>query len=207
MTRTANADAAFATELVATRPALMRFACRLSRDRSTAECAVQATLLRAWRSRSQLRDRNALQGWLLRICRREHARLYERKQLATIDIDDLQPEQMPAVEDGDPVELAEIRRAVLALDDKYRVPLLMQVLEGRTTAEIAAMLGMPRQTVLTRLFRARRLLRQKLEPRGVVRADGPQISADGAGRSARATRGRSPAQRAQPRGRAAAAPA
>lgn len=205
MTITADADSTFATELEASRSVLLRYACRLSRDRSTAECAVQATLLRAWRSRAQLRDRSALQGWLLKICRREHARLYERKQLTTIDIDSLQPEQMPAVEDGDPVELADIRNAVLGLDDKYRVPLLMQVLEGRSTAEIAAILGVPRQTVLTRLFRARRLLRQRLDSGDSPGASRAPINAAGGGRSRRASRQHPADPAAPPRDRAAGA--
>ncbi|MCI0434092.1 MAG: sigma-70 family RNA polymerase sigma factor [Gemmatimonadetes bacterium] len=141
----------------------MRFASRLNRDHSTAECLVQSTLLRAWRSRSQLRDPRALTGWLLQICRREHARLYDRKQLPTVDIDSLLPEQQPVVEGGDPVEFSEIRDAVFDLDDMYRVPLVLQVVEGWSTAEIASHLGVPRQTVLTRLFRARRLLRSGLQ--------------------------------------------
>lgn len=207
MTRTADADREFANELEAARPALMRYACRLSRDRSTAECAVQAALLRAWRSRDQLRDRSALQGWLLRICRREHARLYERKQIPTIDIDSLLPEQLPTIEDGDPVELVEIREAVLGLDEKYRVPLLMQVLEGRSTAEIAAFLGVPRQTVLTRLFRARRLLRKKLESSDVLRTGGRQISARGVDGDRQPSRRRPAARDVPTRDRAAGAPA
>ncbi len=183
MTGTADTDSAFAIELEASRPALVRYACRLSQDRSTAECAVQETLLRAWRSRAQLRERSALRGWLLRICRREHARLHERKQLPTVDIDSLLPQQVPAVEDGDPVELVEIRRAVLGLDDKYRVPLVMQVVEGRSTAEIAGILCVPRQTVLTRLFRARRLLRQRLAMAAAIPARTRSLNAVAAGRA------------------------
>jgi hypothetical protein len=45
----------------------------------------------------------------------------------------------------------------------YRVPLVLQVVEGWSTAEIASHLGVPRQTVLTRLFRARRLLCVRLQ--------------------------------------------
>lgn len=200
-------DTAFGTELEASRPALMRFACRLNGDHSTLECLVQATLLRAWRSRAQLRDRGALTSWLLRICRREHARLYERKQLPTVDIDSLLPEQVPVVDDGDPVALVEIRRAVLSLDDMYRVPLVMQVLEGRSTADIAAYFGVPRQTVLTRLFRARRLLREKLELAADIRVGRPKFNAAGAGQSGQASQRRSAAQETISRDRAAGAPA
>ena len=178
----ADFDAVFAAGLDSSRPALMRLAGRLSRDRSGAENLAQATLLRAWRSRRQLRDPRALTGWLLSICRRESARLYDRKQLSTVDIDGLLPEQEPAVTDADPVEAREVRAAVDSLDDLYRVPLLLQVVEGWSTAEIAGHLGVPRQTVLTRLFRARRLLRARLRPERDGDADGAPVSAAGRGR-------------------------
>jgi RNA polymerase sigma-70 factor, ECF subfamily len=163
MSAPTGAEADFAAGLESSRPALMRLALRLSRERARAECLAQATLLRAWRSRGQLRDPHALTGWLLSICRREHARQFDRKHLPTIDIDSLLPEQQPTVTDFDPIEAREIRAAVLDLEDMYRVPLVLQVVEGWSTAEIASHLGVPRQTVLTRLFRARRLLRVRLQ--------------------------------------------
>ena len=146
------------------RPALMKHAFWLCRSRSAAEGLVQETMLRAWRSRDQLRDPHALKGWLLTICRREHARAFERRQVLTVCIDDVPDDAQPVVEDADPAEITEVRKAILALDPLYCVPLIMQVIEGRTTAEIAARLGVPRQTILTRLFRARRLLRERLQP-------------------------------------------
>lgn len=185
----ADFDATFVAGLESSRPALMRLAGRLSRDRAGAECLAQATLLRAWRSRGQLRDTRALTGWLLSICRRENARLYDRKRLPTVDIDDLLPEQEPAITDADPIEAREVRAAVNGLDDLYRVPLLLQVVEGWSTAEIADHLGVPRQTVLTRLFRARRLLRARLQPSLVDDGNDPPVSAGGRDRPASTPRG------------------
>lgn len=57
----------------------------------------------------------------------------------------------------------ELFKAVMALDKKYRVPLLLFYYEGYTTAEAASMLGIPEKTVSTRLFRARAKLRTILE--------------------------------------------
>ena len=54
-------------------------------------------------------------------------------------------------------------KAVMALDKKYRVPLLLFYYEGYTTAEAASMLGIPEKTVSTRLYRARAKLRTILE--------------------------------------------
>lgn len=164
MTQSHSNDDDFAAQLEALRPDLMKHAFWLCRSHPVAEGLVQETFLRAWRSRAQLKDPGALKGWLITICRREHARVFERKQLPTISFEDLPPDGQPLVEDHDVAEMAEVRKAIDELDDRYRVPLLMQVVEGRSTAEIAVHLGLPLPTVLTRLFRARRRLRERLQP-------------------------------------------
>ena len=139
---------------------LTRFAFWLSRDRAIAEDVVQETMLRAWRARNELRNTTALRPWLLTIVRRENARLYERKRLPTVDIDEVIASQDTALalSDADP-EIADLRRAILTLPDEYREPIVLQVLGGFTTGEIAKELGLTVPAVLTRLFRARNKLR------------------------------------------------
>jgi RNA polymerase sigma-70 factor, ECF subfamily len=142
------------------RPDLMRFAFWLARDRTVAEDVVQETMLRAWRARSELRSSTALRPWLLTIVRRENARLHERKRLPTIDLDEVIASQDVglALNDTDP-EIADLRRAILALPDEYREPIVLQVLGGFSTGEIAKELGLTVPAVLTRLFRARNKLK------------------------------------------------
>src|SRR5579872_6924050 len=136
------------------RPDLMRFAFWLARDRAVAEDVVQETMLRAWRARSELRDAAATRPWLLTIVRREYARLHERKKLPLVDLDEFVASQDTALalDDVDP-EIADLRRAILALPDEYREPIVMQVLGGFTTVEIAQELQLSVPAVLTRLFR------------------------------------------------------
>jgi RNA polymerase sigma-70 factor (ECF subfamily) len=57
-------------------------------------------------------------------------------------------------------ELLDLRRAILRLPDDYREPLVMQVLGGYSTAEIAKEMNLSIPAVLTRLFRARNRLRE-----------------------------------------------
>ena len=86
------------------RPDLLRFAHWLARDRQLAEDIVQDSLLRAWRSRDSLKDRGAARAWLLTIVRREHARLYERKRLELVSLDealDTQAAEQASGTDGD----------------------------------------------------------------------------------------------------------
>jgi RNA polymerase sigma-70 factor, ECF subfamily len=157
--RGTTAGAAFSRVLEMLRPDLLRFAFWLARDRSVAEDVVQETLIRAWKSQNELKDQAAARPWLLTIVRREHARLYERKRLPTVDVEEVEAIGDPALATDGDAGLDDLRRALVQLPDEYREPLVLQVLGGFSTAEIAAQLGLTQQAVLTRLFRARNRLR------------------------------------------------
>ncbi len=141
------------------RPDLLRFAFWLSRDRALAEDVVQESMLRAWKAQDSLLDESAAKPWFLTIIRREFARTFERKRLPSVNIDDLEESEEPALAATEEHELAQMRAAIFKLPDEYREPLVLQVLMGYTTAEIARELELSGPTVLTRLFRARNRLR------------------------------------------------
>ena len=136
-----------------------RFAFWLARDPCVAEDVVQETLLRAWRSLDALTDDAAARPWLLTIARREHARLHERKRFETVDVDDPAITDHPALARDEDHERGDMHAALLALPEEYREPLVLQVLMGYSTDEIAAHLGLTNGAVLTRLCRARQKLR------------------------------------------------
>jgi RNA polymerase sigma-70 factor (ECF subfamily) len=141
---------------------VFRFVYWLCRDRTLAEDVVQETLLRAWRSLDALSDDKAAKPWLLTIARRELARVFERKRFPTVDIDAANEAQHEALAVNDGHEVDEMRRAILRLDVIHREPLVLQVLMGYSTEEIAKHLDISVPAVLTRLFRARQVLRQQL---------------------------------------------
>jgi RNA polymerase sigma-70 factor (ECF subfamily) len=163
-----HGESAFARLCDELRPDLYRFAFWLARDREVAEDVVQEALLRAWRSRESLAGTASFKPWLLAIVRREHARLYERKRFETVPVDELVGSESPELAVAEEQETMDVRRAILALEDDYREPLVLQVLMGYSTGEIAEQLGLTQGAVLTRLFRARHKLRRQL---GLV-ADG-----------------------------------
>jgi RNA polymerase sigma-70 factor (ECF subfamily) len=157
-----HGESAFARLCDELRPDLYRFAFWLARDREVAEDVVQEALLRAWRSRQSLAETGSFKPWLLAIVRREHARLYERKRFETVPVDDLVGSESPELAVAEEQETMDVRRAILALEDDYREPLVLQVLMGYSTDEIAEQLGLTQGAVLTRLFRARHKLRRQL---------------------------------------------
>jgi RNA polymerase sigma-70 factor (ECF subfamily) len=141
------------------RPDLLRFAFWLARDRALAEDVVQETMIRAWKAQDSLLDEGAAKPWFLTIIRREYARSFERKRFVTVDVEELIAKEEPMLAAADDQELVELRTAIFKLSAEYREPLVMQVLMGHSTAEIAAELGLSNAAVLTRLFRARKQLR------------------------------------------------
>jgi RNA polymerase sigma-70 factor (ECF subfamily) len=138
---------------------MFRYAAWLCRDKSIAEDVVQEALLRAWKSLDALRDDAAAKHWLLTIVRRENARYFERRRLDTVDIDSLTASQSAFLAEAPNEERNELREAIFALEDDYREPLVLQVLMGYSTNEIAEHMGLNQGAVLTRLHRARLKLR------------------------------------------------
>ena len=142
-------------------PELYRYAMGLCRNRDTANDLVQETFLRAWKSQNQLRDMKTARAWLYTILRNENARLYERQRPDARD-----PHSLPAIAVrgyDTSTEAFNLRRALGSLDLQYREPLLLQAIGGFSCKEIGDMLDLKPNTVLTRLFRARKIMREMLE--------------------------------------------
>jgi RNA polymerase sigma-70 factor (ECF subfamily) len=145
--------------VLALSPDIYRYAYFLCKNQDLAEDLVQETFIRAWRFLGSLRDERKAKSWLFTTLRREFARQFERYQPR---FDDVDPDQLPG-ERSSQWEVLVVRRAMLDLPLKYREPIVLQVVGGYSGDEIANMLGVPRATVNTRLFRARQRLRKIFE--------------------------------------------
>lgn len=154
---------------------LFRAAWSILRHRAEAEDAVQAAYLSAFASIGAFEGRSALSTWLTRIAvnealgrkRAEQARRHhlEQEGIAMLDV-----HRESITEPGPDAALAreQIRRrleqAVSALPDPYRTVFVLREIEGLSGEEAANALDLAVATVKTRLFRARRQLRQALAP-------------------------------------------
>jgi RNA polymerase sigma factor (sigma-70 family) len=160
-------------------PRVLRI-CRNVLDREhDAEDAFQATFLALARNGASIRDRCALAGWLQEVAyrtalktraRRSRRRTVERESVA------MHPPRDEPDDQGERVALAELRpvlhEEVTGLPDKYRLPVVLSYLEGKTNEEVAALLKWPVGTVKGRLSRGRALLRSRLTRRGVALSAG-----------------------------------
>jgi len=141
---------------------LYKYALWLCKDKNMAEDVMQEAFLRAWKSLDSLREAKAAKGWLFTIFRREHARQFERKQFQYQDVESMDTISDTQMGYDDRPEAFALRNALKRLPEEYREPLEMQVLGGFSCEEIANILDISSSAVMTRLFRARKKMRQIL---------------------------------------------
>ncbi len=143
-------------------PRLIRLAGLITRDGDQAQDAVQSALERAWRKRSDVRDPARLRSWLDRIVAREAIRQTRGSGLSAQlrrDPDDWiqYPSTMP-----EPAEMVVLRDALGRLSPNHRAVIALHLHEGYSVEETARTLGVPFDTVRSRLRAARERLRREL---------------------------------------------
>jgi len=145
------------------RPRLYRIAFSWCHEAALADDLVQETMEKALKKAGQLRDMDALNTWLYTIlnnCWRDHLR--RRKE--TVDVDDIPFESDDSPEDDNQRHqvVTQVRKAIATLPISQRQVLTLVDLEGCTYIEVANILEVPVGTVMSRLCRARRALKERL---------------------------------------------
>ena len=144
-----------------------RYLRRLSGSDDAAADLSQDTWLRVLRGVASLREPSRFRPWLFGIARRVAIDRLRRQYANPID-DDAALEDLPASEPEAELEsdLAALEAGVASLPMRERDSLALFYLRELSIEEIAALLGVPAGTVKSRLFRARRMLRQQLQTSG-----------------------------------------
>src|SRR5262245_34218400 len=161
-------EAAF--ELLVGRHARMVFGVcrRILGHAQDAEDAFQATFLALVRKGRSVRQQT-LGGWLYRVAYRVALRARRDVAPRTVRAGEGFDVAAPEVPDAAGRELGPVLdEEVNRLPEKHRAAVVMCYLSGRSTAEAAVLLGVPRGTVLSRLAWARQRLRRRLVRRGVA---------------------------------------
>lgn len=151
---------------------MWRVAMSLTRNRADAEDLVQETLLRAYKAIGSF-DGRYPRAWLLTILRNTERNRHRRRRPELLSDPDIAEERGPATEPDDVerrVEDRDFDRAVTAaldeLPDNFRRVIELVDVDGLTYQETADLLGVPLGTVMSRLHRARRRIRDLLVPAG-----------------------------------------
>jgi RNA polymerase sigma-70 factor (ECF subfamily) len=152
----------FTAEVKAKERSLYRIAVSYMRRDADAADAVQDALLMAWEKRHSLREPAYFGTWLTRIlinaCK---SRLRAMPREVTLT-------EMPDVGTREMTEESlALREALEALDLKYRIPLVLYYLDGYPVKEVARIMRLPVGTVKSRLSRAKRLMKDKLNDQEV----------------------------------------
>ncbi len=154
-------------------PALRRHARRLGHAGEDVEDLVQETMVTAVQRADAFRGAEKLLPWLKGILARKaahFARGEARRKRATRAFAEQHDGDDSSASPGT-LGLAEliglVEDAIPTLPEKFHEPLRLQLLEGKSPAEIARALSMPRTTVRVHLYRGMRLLRQRL-PKSVT---------------------------------------
>jgi RNA polymerase sigma-70 factor (ECF subfamily) len=166
-------DEAFRDGTVACLDALYGFALALCHDPAQAEDLVQETYLRALRARHRAEPGAGLRSWMFAILHNVWRNdLRRRRTVAYEENLDVRPSG-----DGDPLLFVarkqsgnRLHAAIEALPVAFREVVVMRCLEGFSYREMADIVGCPAGTVMSRLARARALLKRALGPAAVPAA-------------------------------------
>lgn len=156
---------------------LYAVALKLTRNSADAEDLTQNTILKALRFHGKFQQGSYIKAWLLTILRNTFINDYRRKVRRPAQVPltgtELAPDnsadphvnyELRGSNYADVVELLDdkVRRAIEELPEDFRMAVIMADIEDKSYKEIADIMRRPIGTVMSRLFRGRKLLREKL---------------------------------------------
>jgi RNA polymerase sigma-70 factor, ECF subfamily len=173
----------FEQQAISHMDALFAVACKLTRNPAEAEDLVQDALVKAIRARDQFQPGTNLKAWLFRILTNTFINKYRRSGLERnlFDGPDADPladgwvsvSTMRQLRDPEQVALqpiieGEVRNALDALPEEFRLAVILSDVEEFSYEEIAGIMGCPVGTVMSRLHRGRKLLQKSLYDHAVA---------------------------------------
>jgi RNA polymerase sigma-70 factor, ECF subfamily len=172
---TREREAAFRQYVLPELDVLYRVGRSLTRNHADTEDLVQETIIRAYKAIDRFDGRHP-RAWLLTILRNAQINRTRRRRPDLLGDPDVEMERLAATSVGDeddpehqvvdPVFDASVRKALEALPDRFRRPVELVDLGGLSYQEAAEQLDVPVGTVMSRLHRARRKMRDQLEKSG-----------------------------------------
>lgn len=160
----------FEARLVDSSKLAFRVAFSVLRQREDAEDVAQEAFAKAYRSFNQLRDRTRFRAWLVRMTWRmalDRQRANRRRSVRELPVaDPVEAGFQARVDTADVVDAREraehLWNAIAALPEKLRLVVVLAGIEGHDMREVGALLEVPEGTVKSRMFLARKQLKDRL---------------------------------------------
>ena len=141
---------------------VFRFVVRLVRNEATAEDVISEVFLDVWRQAGRFQGRSTVSTWLLAIARFKAISALRRRQDEELDeeaaaaIEDLSDNPATALEKKD--KSAMLRKCLAGLSSEHREVIDLVYYHEKSVEEVAEIVGIPENTVKTRMFYARKKL-------------------------------------------------
>ena len=152
---------------------VFRFVVRFVRDESTAEDLISEVFLDVWRQAGRFEGRSAVSTWVLAIARFKALSALRRRPDEELDeetagaIEDSGDDPETALEKKD--KSAAIRKCLTGLSAEHREIIDLVYYHEKSVEEVAEIVGIPENTVKTRMFYARKKLAELLKAAGIER--------------------------------------
>jgi RNA polymerase sigma-70 factor (ECF subfamily) len=131
-------------------------------SRADAEELTQEAFFQAYRSRSSLRNVEAVKAWLLGILRHCYSQMRRRNGNREAELPLEEVPEAAGKQDQFSADVLALHQSLARLDERHRLPLVMFYFQELSYREIAEALELPIGTVMSRLSRAREMLHQIL---------------------------------------------
>ncbi|MEE2675456.1 MAG: sigma-70 family RNA polymerase sigma factor [Planctomycetota bacterium] len=141
---------------------IYRFAYRLTGDSDWSDDIVQSTFLKAFERLEQLKDAQKAKSWLLAIARTTFLGDLRKRRAWVFTDAELDGAQLPNANLDPSVDTARLQNALLEMPEQFRIVVVMHYLQQESYREIAEQLEIPMGTVMSRLSRAKKMLKSKL---------------------------------------------
>lgn len=144
---------------------MYRVAWRLTGNANAADDLVQETFSQAWQKIDSLKDATKIRSWMFAILRNQNLKAIRRKNpAASPDVDLVTDHRSGEADNADRADRIDlVQQAVEQLEEDQRMPILLVSMEGLSVEEAAEILGIPRGTVLSRMHRGRKRLKEIIQ--------------------------------------------
>jgi RNA polymerase sigma-70 factor, ECF subfamily len=152
---------------------IYRFVLRLMRDEMAAEDVISEVFLDVWRQASRFEGRSAVSTWLIAIARFKALSMLRKRREAELDdetahsIEDTSDDPERVVQKQDKGE--KLRECLTALSPEHREIIDLVYYHEKSVQEVAQIVGIPENTVKTRMFYARKKLGELCRMAGIDR--------------------------------------